>query len=116
MGKRTTTKVPRIDRDGYRVEDGEVTGQVCIIDVDGHKIRFLIHDDTLTHIASGRRVGNLNGIKALHHRSYFRLTDRAAAVELVRNLVARHGLAKVRDNFLNPPAPPAIGDRVRRRS
>lgn len=59
-------------------------------------IMFFIHGDTLSHWASGYKVGSLNGIKVSHmatmgHNAI--LSDRQAAKHLIARLVAQHGVA-----------------------
>jgi hypothetical protein len=74
-----------------------VLGRVAILKVGKSKVRFFIHDGTLSHFASGHRFGSLNDIKvrnmcALGHHA--RLSDRDAAVALIDRTIARVGSAE----------------------
>lgn len=77
----------------------KVTGDVLVLDVGGKPFRFLVHDDTLTHLASGLRIADLRPIKTHHFKSYHRMTDRAAAELALDQLVARKGARKVAERL-----------------
>lgn len=74
----------------------QVTGDVVLFYVGNYQHKFFIHKDLaegpiLSDYASGYRIGALNPIKIRHHRSYSRMTDRAAAEELLRDAANRIG-------------------------
>jgi hypothetical protein len=78
----------------------EVSGTVILLDVGGKKIKFLLQvtntrEVFLTHYASGRLLGSLTPYKLAAHRSYKKLTDRAAAVIMLEKLIEKHGLDRV---------------------
>lgn len=89
----------------------EVTGYVVILPVGDQKHRFLIHPGTnspkakhLTHLASGRKFGELNsaGVSFMVATGK-RLTERGQAEYLVRRKVAEVGAGKVNE-ILNKAA------------
>ncbi len=75
-----------------------VLGRVAILPIGKTKVKFFIHDGTLSHFASGFRFGSLNDIKvrAMCFRGHHcRLTDREAAVSLIADIVSRKSEAEV---------------------
>lgn len=86
----------------------DVEGYLVRLYVGAKQERFLLqHEPTgevvLTHYDSGMRVGSLSPIKLRYARSYRRITDRAAAVELLNELVEKHGQERVWNVMQNAP-------------
>lgn len=100
MAKLVTIKAPAMEKG--KVVTLDVQGYVALLYVGTRQEKFLLQLDHadgkpahLTHYASGMKVGNLNAVKALHHISYQRMTDREAAKRLLHSLVVKHGTDKV---------------------
>lgn len=71
-----------------------VDGQTAIFDFGGRKLRAFIHDKTLTHYASGRRICDLRPYQILLFRSYRRVPDREAAKLALQDLADKVGADK----------------------
>jgi len=81
-----------------------VTGQKMRLYVGNVQEEFFVHDtesdgEILSHYPSGMRVGCLNPIKLRHGRSYYMMKNRAAAEELIKDIVARNGVDAVRSKL-----------------
>ncbi len=75
-----------------------VLGKVAILPVGETKVKFFMHDGSLSHFASGFRFGSLNDVKvrAMCFRGHHcKLTDREAAVSLIADIVSRKGANEV---------------------
>jgi len=86
-----------------------VDGRACRLYIGNIQHRFFIHRDdldgpVLSDERSGMRVGKLEPIKVRHFRSYYTMTDRAAAEILIADIVARHGAESVRSKINAAPA------------
>lgn len=71
-----------------------VDGQTAMFDFGGRKLRAFIHDKTLTHYASGRRICDLRPYQILLFRSYKRVPDREAARLALQDLADKVGPEK----------------------
>ena len=70
---------------------GNVEGNVAILSFGNRKLRAFLHNDTLTHYASGKRICGLRPYKILGHKSYQRMTSRQAAELALQDLAAKVG-------------------------
>lgn len=107
MSKEVTINAPA-QKDG-KLCYMQISGHVAHLYVGNTRHKFLIqktatNDRLLTDYASGLRVGNLMPIKLRASRNYKRMTDRAAAEELLRGLVEKHGQAVVLKKLDSAPA------------
>lgn len=73
---------------------GKATGNVAHLFLGARRIKTLIHGDTLTHYASGRRICDLRHYAILNYRSNHRRDKRADARLALRDLEERVGLDK----------------------
>lgn len=72
----------------------KVDGTVAILSFGNRKLRAFLHDNTLTHYASGRRICDLRPYKILSFKSYHKVTDRHAAELALQDLAAKVGADK----------------------
>ncbi len=72
----------------------QVTGQVMILPLGDRKLRAIVHGETLTHYASGRRICDLRPYMILQFRSYRRRNKRADALLAMQDLESKIGAAK----------------------
>lgn len=89
MAKKTTIKLALTDG-SFREE----TGIVAILPLGNRKLRALIHGETLSHIATGRRVCDLRPYMILNHNSWRKRDKRADALLAIQDLEAKIGAAK----------------------
>ena len=78
----------------------QAEGSVCFLKVGDTRHKFFLQKTEcsevfLTDFASGMKLGSLTPIKLSNMRSYHRMTDRAAAQELVDKLIQKHDVKKV---------------------
>ena len=71
-----------------------VAGIVAILTLGDRKLRAFIHDETLTHYASGRRICDLRPYMILHYRSNRRRDKRADAALALQDLATKIGSDK----------------------
>jgi hypothetical protein len=84
----------------------QVEGQVALIAVDGKPHKFFIHDGNLTDYRTGYRFGDLNAVKVRRMAqlsTYHRTTDRQAAAILVKQVIAKYGIDRVREQLTKFP-------------
>lgn len=104
-----TMKMPTLARKGKRGTAptiSEVEGNRVHFTIGDKRVAFFIHGDTLSHWASGYRVGSLNTIKVrnmCHLGHHARLTDREAAQILISDIVAQHGAQAILAKFAAVP-------------
>lgn len=120
MPKLVTIKAPAIaNRPAYDKRGRQVVavGDTTTIDVEGYVVwlyvgayrhKFLLqqthtNEVFLTDYASGLQLGSLTPIKLRSFRSYVRMTDRAAAIELLNDRVTQHGAAKILQRLTEAP-------------
>ena len=89
MAKKTTIKLALVNG-----ETREETGIVAILPLGNRKLRALIHGETLSHIATGRRICDLRHYMILNYRSNRRRDKRADALLAIQDLEAKIGAAK----------------------
>lgn len=82
---------------------GSVDGNVAILSFGNRKLRAFIHNNTLSHYASGRRICDLRPYKILAHKSYQRITSRHAAELALQDLAAKIGAEKAWQVMDNAP-------------
>lgn len=104
MAKQVTINAPSTTG-----EPMQITGNVVHLYVGKYRHKFLIQETAtsekiLTDYASGMRLASLTPVKLRNARSYARMTDRAAAIETIADLIAHHGVDKVRARLNNAPA------------
>jgi hypothetical protein len=94
MAKVITFKAPAIHPKTREKMTVEHRGVIALLYVGNIQEKFVLQyrdgsDDVecLTHYASGYKFGDLNPIKLRHARSYKTLTDRAAAEELIADVL-----------------------------
>jgi hypothetical protein len=80
----------------------QISGKVALLYVGQYRHKFLLqetpHNEVfLTDYASGCKIGSLTPIKIGNFKSYHRMTDRAAAIELLERKVTKHGANKVNE-------------------
>lgn len=99
MPRTVTIKVPSATKSG-KVDYYEVTGQPVWLDVAGVKTRFLLQQGgKLTHYASGFIMADLAARRLMLMVSLGPSnipTDRRIAQSLVDEIIAHHGIDKVR--------------------
>lgn len=104
-----TVEVPVVYGDGTE-ETRTITGYVVKLTIGSHekRHRFLIHDSvhaegkvrTLTHIASGHKVGELNSAGVSYSIATGRkLNERGQAQHLLDTLATKHGAETVVDKL-----------------
>lgn len=103
MPKVITFQTPVLEKKSKEIVTEERQGFVALLYVGNVQEKFVLQFERkstevecLTHFASGQKVGSLNPIKVRNFRSYSRMTDRAAAEELIKDIIARHGADTVR--------------------
>lgn len=89
MAKKTTIKLA-LANGSFR----EATGTIAILPLGNRKLRALIHGETLSHVATGRRICDLRPYMILNYRSNRRRDKRADAMLAIQNLEAKIGAAK----------------------
>lgn len=89
MARRTTIKIALADG-----ETREVTGIVAILPLGNRKLKAFIHGETLSHMATGRRICDLRAYMILNHKSYARRNKRNDALLALQDLEAKIGAAK----------------------
>lgn len=104
MAKLVTYKVPALDKG--KLITMEKQGFVANLYVGNVQERFMLQIDAtgapahLVHYATGQKFGDtLNSVKVRNMLAYghaHRTTDRAAAEQIIAEIVARIGLDKVR--------------------
>lgn len=99
MSKKTTIKLALAD--GTTREE---SGIVAILPLGNRKLRALIHGETLSHIATGRRICDLRPYMILNYRSNRRRDKRADALLAMQDLEAKIGAAKAWQIIDSAPA------------
>lgn len=89
MAKRKTIKIALADG-GTR----EATGIVAILPLGNRKLRAFIHGQTLSHMASGRRICDLRAYMILNYKSYAKRNKRNDALLALQDLESKIGAAK----------------------
>ncbi len=89
MAKKTTIKLALADG-SFREE----TGTIAILPLGNRKLRALIHGETLSHVASGRRICDLRHYMILNHNSWRKRDKRADAMLAMQDLEAKIGAAQ----------------------
>lgn len=89
MAKRTTIKIALADG-----ETREATGVVAILPLGNRKLKAFIHGETLSHMATGRRICDLRAYMILNHKSYVKRNKRNDALLALQDLEAKIGAAK----------------------
>ena len=89
MGKKTTIKLALSDG-SFREESGIVT----ILPLGNRKLRAMIHGETLSHIATGRRICDLRPYMILNYRSNRRRDKRLDALLAMADLETKIGAAE----------------------
>ena len=99
MSKTVTINAPHA-KDGKRTTL-PISGKVAWLMVGEQRHKFLLQETPgitevfLTHFASGYKLGSLSPIKFRNHRTGWRMLDRAAAIELIKELVASNGADRI---------------------
>jgi hypothetical protein len=80
----------------------QISGKVALLYVGQYRHKFLLQETPhsevfLTDYASGYNLGSLTPIKLNNFKSYHKMTDRAAAIELLKRRVTKYGASKVND-------------------
>jgi hypothetical protein len=100
MAKLISFNVPVQDRKTKAITSEQKQGYVALLYVGNYQKKFVLQCDangevrTLTHWASGMRVGDLDPIKVRYWSSYSTLSDRDAAKMLLADVVAKIGADK----------------------
>lgn len=89
MAKKTTIKLALANG-----ETREESGIVAILPLGNRKLRALIHGETLSHIATGRRICDLRAYMVLNHNSWRKRDKRADAMLAMQDLEAKIGAAE----------------------
>jgi hypothetical protein len=101
MAKLISFNVPVQDRKTKAITMEQKQGYVALLYVGNYQQKFVLQTNdigevkTLTHWASGMRVGDLDPIKVRYWTSYSRMTDREAANHLLVDACVRIGTDKV---------------------
>lgn len=89
MAKKMTIKLALADG-----TTRDQSGIVAILPLGNRKLRALIHGETLSHIATGRRICDLRPYMILNHNSWRKRDRRADSMLAIKDLETKIGADK----------------------